>query len=763
MIWDANSYSCTLNRTSLFLCLLMALSSLATPGLAQGQKRALLIGVSNYSEEKMGFDASLEGPANDIILMSRTLRRFGFDEENIIILSDVSNMPSREQATNRLPTRQNILDSLASLADAAQRDDEVIIYLSGHGSQQPEQFPEKKAKPESDGLDEVFLPIDTGRWSDEKATIENAILDDEFGEAIRQISNKGASLWFVADACHSGDITRGNFGSSARFVDGTDLGIPADRLLPKQNASTSLRGAVSNQPIFESIETSRNVVGFFAAAPGQLAVERKFPKSLSSKDRRVHGMLTYYLTRSLNQRREKTYRSLAEDIISGFSEWGTAVPTPQFEGELNRSIFPGGGWRLSSTSEPLQMEAGLLDGLGAGAIMKLSRTGDSDGIGSFYAQIQQISGTRSTLAAIDYRRTSAPVLPLPGDDWEGVLVQPAKSSVVSFSKPRQSPRPTEVEAQALSIIEKLQDTFAQSPGSRIEIAAPGSDASQLLFLQDNKLWFLEPFQQTNQLSQIEAINIDLQLHKNEASLSQAILETMERISHARNLLQAASKLSLMMDQEILEIQLFLKRHETAATTLADEKESSNQCAPVSTRSIPSDAALVSFESLEPGQQLALFHCDIVYLEIRNANPDIYIDLTPLYIDANAEISYVGNPNRIRLAPNSVPFILPLTILAIDQSNGERVSTGLEKLLLLAVEKTNMTAPMTDLRYLTDPSPKNLRGGEENSMTKIFTDVSVPGNEIAPRKSGPSPAESAHAMIYTWSVSEKREQNARQKP
>ena len=50
--------------------------------------------------------------------------------------------------------------ALADLAGKVQRDDFVYLHLSGHGAQQPQ----AKTGNETDGLDEIFLPNDIGKW-----------------------------------------------------------------------------------------------------------------------------------------------------------------------------------------------------------------------------------------------------------------------------------------------------------------------------------------------------------------------------------------------------------------------------------------------------------------------------------------------------------------------------------------------------------------------------------------------------------------------
>src|SRR5690606_19996963 len=82
--------------------------------------------------------------------------------------------------------------------------DFVYLHLSGHGAQQPE----RKAGDETDGLDEIFLPVDIQKWADRASGVPNALVDDEIRDALDAIRAKGAFVWVVFDCCHSGTATR---------------------------------------------------------------------------------------------------------------------------------------------------------------------------------------------------------------------------------------------------------------------------------------------------------------------------------------------------------------------------------------------------------------------------------------------------------------------------------------------------------------------------------------------------------------------------
>jgi hypothetical protein len=73
-------------------------------------------------------------------------------------------------------------------------------------------------------MDQVLLPADVGPYDAIDMTIKNAIIDDVLGVKIDAIRSRGATVWAVIDACHSGTVTRGE--DVTRSVDPALLGVP---------------------------------------------------------------------------------------------------------------------------------------------------------------------------------------------------------------------------------------------------------------------------------------------------------------------------------------------------------------------------------------------------------------------------------------------------------------------------------------------------------------------------------------------------------
>ena len=88
-----------------------------------GVRKALLIGI-NYT----GTENELRGCINDVHHMRDLLIRCGFQEGNIVCLTD--------DQPGRMPTRDNILERCMWLVAGAKPGDVLFFHYSGHGSQQ---------------------------------------------------------------------------------------------------------------------------------------------------------------------------------------------------------------------------------------------------------------------------------------------------------------------------------------------------------------------------------------------------------------------------------------------------------------------------------------------------------------------------------------------------------------------------------------------------------------------------------------------------
>ena len=195
---------------------------LTVPATAEPARRALLIGIDDYTAstlpaagptEHRGWP-DLRGAANDVhILADMLVLLYGFERKNIVIL------------TNQQATRAAILRAIDEhLVRPAKSGDVLFYYYAGHGAQVPN--PESA---EPDRLDESIVPADSRRGAAD-------IRDKELRPLFNRILDRGARLTLLLDHCHSGGGFRGlpngarprGIGPGRPIADGTDYGPRPD-------------------------------------------------------------------------------------------------------------------------------------------------------------------------------------------------------------------------------------------------------------------------------------------------------------------------------------------------------------------------------------------------------------------------------------------------------------------------------------------------------------------------------------------------------
>jgi len=294
----------------MFVRTLIAFLLIISP--AQAADLALLVGVSGYPS--LPAELRLQGPANDVRLLRQALLKKGVLPERINVLAD-----GVEEA-NGLPTLASIRAALQKLAGQAGSGDWVMLYFSGHGSQQPRLQSDGN---EPDRLDEIFLPYDVGRWHGKIGRVEGALIDDEIGVAIRAIRRRGAQVWVVFDTCHAGDMIKAyppGRDAQVRGLPSQALGIP-DKSLPLGHAGLSRR-------------TPDGVVAFYASQADEPALEERFAMGLQPARRQ--GVFTWHLAHEL-ARSSQNFQSLAQRIQLRYRQEKRPFPTPQFVGALGES------------------------------------------------------------------------------------------------------------------------------------------------------------------------------------------------------------------------------------------------------------------------------------------------------------------------------------------------------------------------------------------------------------------------------------------
>lgn len=178
---------------------LIALLALIAPTLLQAQtKRALVIGLGKQEDSAWN---KING------------------DKDVPYVLEILNAAKYEQiitCVNQEATKTGIVSAFQYLTQSCQPNDIVYIHYSGHGQQMRD-----IGNDESDALDECWIPYDAYRKPSETYRGEKHLVDDEVNMLLTNIRNKigdRGKMLVVADACHSGDATRGQ-GETVRGVE----------------------------------------------------------------------------------------------------------------------------------------------------------------------------------------------------------------------------------------------------------------------------------------------------------------------------------------------------------------------------------------------------------------------------------------------------------------------------------------------------------------------------------------------------------------
>lgn len=524
-------------RSSLLLVLLV----LSLP--SHAQQYALLVGVSAYP----ALDSSLhlQGPQNDVLLGKEVLKGVGFAEADIRILANGVKQANGE------PTRQKILGELAALSKKVQRGDYVYLQFGGHGSQQPSGRPGK----EVDGLDEIFLPVDVGKWDGSIGSIKNAIRDDEMGAAINEIRARGAFVWAVFDACHSGNLTRGADGETRqRRAAPEALGIPAaamERALKDRVTTRGGGAAPQESALGHAAEAEGGYVYFYAAQTTETTPETGFPEG--EPDRKPYGVFTYTLAQVLQENPDISYRQAGERVMQLYAARNLRV-TPLFEGSaIDAPVFGqkiGDAvrqWRVTQGAGGLTIKAGSLHRFASGAIFAVhpNAAASRDAEPLTYLKADKVEVMSAQLVPVAYNgKPAQSTLPA-----EAVvrLVDPNLNLNLRVSLPPATPR-GEGYALANRVIDKLRK--GGSDGIKVEWVAADKPADIRLMLADSRkspkdaatgkeqLWLLPS--DGDWVKTGDAKTLSIELDKSEAELLAVLAGELQLIAKATNLYRLAA-------------------------------------------------------------------------------------------------------------------------------------------------------------------------------------------------------------------------------
>jgi hypothetical protein len=212
-----------------------------TVGPARADLYGLVIGINAYEHEP-----PLDGAVADARDIAGALGKLS--PVQVVVLTDA-------EATKARITRE-----WRRLLNLARPGDTIVLTYAGHGSQEADQPP----LDEADGLDESFL-LGAFNRDETKPGYSERLPDDMFHEWFRVAAEKDVRVVFLADACHSGSMTRS--------MQGPDQ--PAKRSVPAYGLGDmpDLEGPSADTSALNDEELPRNVVFFSATQADRTAPE----------------------------------------------------------------------------------------------------------------------------------------------------------------------------------------------------------------------------------------------------------------------------------------------------------------------------------------------------------------------------------------------------------------------------------------------------------------------------------------------------------
>jgi hypothetical protein len=218
---------------------------------------ALVIGI-NYVKTP---EIALNGCCTDAYnIKEMLLNRFGFLNENIIILTDDNISITKESNTS------NIEDALNQLVDKGNKNAKlIVIFYSGHGTQNPNNIGDDF---EIDGKDECWVLTDyksNGYFTDDK-------LRSQFLNRL----NKNVNVLIISDSCNSGSMAdlSWTYNSSTKKVANTKTKV--DNLKPN---IWQISGCMDPQ-YSEELEINGRVCGALTHCMTNLLVKGKKIKDI---------------------------------------------------------------------------------------------------------------------------------------------------------------------------------------------------------------------------------------------------------------------------------------------------------------------------------------------------------------------------------------------------------------------------------------------------------------------------------------------------
>ena len=277
------------------------------PGVRGAGRKALLKG-----DPRHWYFPDLDGAINDIRLMESVLRSapYNFQDSEIVRLEN-------EQAT-----AEAILKTLRQeLVTGAGSGDTRLVYYSGHGN-----FIRNLGSKERDQLDQTFVPADN--W---KGAVD--VRDKELAQILWNSAQRGVTVTFIADSCHSGSITRGPLNQRGKARTNAGVRGPAG-------------GADFDEPVINDpapVDQAGKPLDPEQAGVLTLAAAQRNESALEVEDAEhvAHGAMTLALVRALQEEGPNQSMNVIFDRMLNYLKADNLPQTPVLggKGRGSRDLF----------------------------------------------------------------------------------------------------------------------------------------------------------------------------------------------------------------------------------------------------------------------------------------------------------------------------------------------------------------------------------------------------------------------------------------
>lgn len=681
-------------------------------GNVEAVHHALVVGVSGYDPKIM---RPLQAPENDVRLIWDLLIESGFEQSQIQVLADRVAEGKTTPSQLAMPTRENIVAAFENLiSDVAERKDEqhfVFIYMTGHGSRQPQITLSDDVEP--DNFDEVFLPIDVGPIDFATRSIKNGLVDDDIRTLLQRLRDAGnVFVWVVFDACHAGDMTRGiEKDTQAKYIDPIALvpeqkrdqwrkSLAATKIMTEEDSARTGHSTDDGWLAKGSGDAS-NIAIFAAAEADKLALELR----IAEADNKVFSAFTYHLVKAMRRSKNTSYRDLAHHIDREYAAFQEDLPSPVYEGELDRGVDLLGSvsatlrWpaQYDASSNTITSQLGTLSGVGEGSVLALHSSASPDAAPDGYLNVTDAGLNHSTAEAIAFQGQPEPRL----EDLKGSLtISVAKRNVNLGLRvavpPDDNNAPGKLATQAIRLI---QAGNGESTRLKLDWVAADDQADVYLRARSNQL-FIVPGSHSS--DHVDASNqFAIELAGKPEKVAADLRENLWRLTRKKNLLRIAATVTPPKAPAPAEVSLY----RISSPSLESKQADRYRCPAPDMTELNEGGELI-----DRSKPLKLKHCDVLRIEVSN-NSEKRIQVTGLMVGSDASISVFDVGNRPIIKPQNllqassliqiVTWCAPPDCKQLGLPEGEQI-IGRERLLLLVFELPDGAAP-ANLSYLAQPS------------------------------------------------------------